>query len=335
MFAKACPQIGTNKSPSARYSHVAPYKIPTVAAHTAKETFLSPLMCKAPKTVPATKTPTAPPPNAGIKAPRKSISSAKAGYAAQNKTSGNSKFVKTCLFESFVSFLKSSDADIKATLPAVTPTANADAKHACFQSTPSLIKPSVSGFISASFGTTNRAPNPSIKINVDVDVHEATTSSLLGITKDDELVEASFIVLASRDSLRLFSTTSLYVSLFTFRFFGFCNLKLTLLVLLLLLLLLSIVVSSSFSSFSDDKFISLFSTVFKVVVVISLSIFLLSFLFAGFEEEEEEEEEDARTTLKTGTPRNANIIYIYIYSISMRVGWYCLSQRIECTRVLE
>jgi hypothetical protein len=337
MFAKACPQIGTNKSPSARYSHVAPYKIPTVAAHTAKETFLSPLMCKAPKTVPATKTPTAPPPNAGIKAPRKSISSAKAGYAAQNKTSGNSKFVKTCLFESFVSFLKSSDADIKATLPAVTPTANADAKHACFQSTPSLIKPSVSGFISASFGTTNRAPNPSIKINVDVDVHDATTSSLLGITKDDELVEASFIVLAfsSRDSLRLFSTTSLYVSLFTFRFFGFCNLKLTLLLLLLLLLLLSIVVSSSFSSFSDDKFISLFSTVFKVVVVISLSIFLLSFLFAGFEEEEEEEEEDARTTLKTGTPRNANIIYIYIYSISMRVGWYCLSQRIECTRVLE
>jgi hypothetical protein len=329
MFAKACPQIGTNKSPSARYSHVAPYKIPTVAAHTAKETFLSPLMCKAPKTVPATKTPTAPPPNAGIKAPRKSISSAKAGYAAQNKTSGNSKFVKTCLFESFVSFLKSSDADIKATLPAVTPTANADAKHACFQSTPSLIKPSVSGFISASFGTTNRAPNPSIKINVDVDVHEATTSSLLGITKDDELVEASFIVLAfsSRDSLRLFSTTSLYVSLFTFRFFGFCNLKLTLLLLLLLLLSIVvafIIVSSFFSSFSDDTIVSLFSkTVF--VVVISLSIFLLSFLFAGFEEEEEEEEEeDARTTLKTGTPRNANIIYIYI--IITRVGGCCLSQ---------
>jgi hypothetical protein len=286
-------------------------------------------MCKAPKTVPATKTPTAPPPNAGIKAPRKSISSAKAGYAAQNKTSGNSKFVKTCLFESFVSFLKSSDADIKATLPAVTPTANADAKHACFQSTPSLIKPSVSGFISASFGTTNRAPNPSIKINVDVDVHEATTSSLLGITKDDELVEASFIVLAfsSRDSLRLFSTTSLYVSLFTFRFFGFCNLKLTLLLLLLLLLSIVvafIIVSSFFSSFSDDTIVSLFSkTVF--VVVISLSIFLLSFLFAGFEEEEEEEEEeDARTTLKTGTPRNANIIYIYI--IITRVGGCCLSQ---------
>jgi hypothetical protein len=84
-------------------------------------------------------------------------------------------------------------------------------------------------------------------------------------------------------------------------------------------LLLSIVVSSSFSSFSDDKFISLFSTVFKVVVI-SLSSFLLSFLFADFEEEEEEEEEDARTTLETGTPRNANIIYIYIYIIIIRVG---------------
>jgi hypothetical protein len=181
--------------------------------------------------------------------------------------------------------------DMKATLPAVTPTAKADAKHACFQSTPSLIKPSVNGFISASFGTINRAPNPSIKINVDVDVHDATTSSLLGITKDE--VEASLIALSfsSRNSLFLFSTTSLYVSLFTFRFFGFCNLM----ELLLLLLLLSIFVALVASIVAVSSFVSssLSVVVVVVVVVVSLSIFLLSFLFMGFDDDDDDDE--ART----------------------------------------